>query len=329
MHEICVMPCTVVYLDAEGAGSPNLRHADTFSYVDQAVTLNRSLLAAGLPRLTVATNLADSVNARLSRFDTGARPAVISLRSSLELPKETAFYGAHFKLDLLEQMAPTLTETTLLMLLDADVIAQRALDPDLLHRCRAVGVGAFDISDQEFLAYGAARVIADLEKVADGTLNNPRWFGGECLLATKALIDQLVPVARACFTRYRDLIHEMHHQGDEAFISAALNILSDHGQPVIDVGAYRLVGRHWSGNTHRDLRWFRHCTLLHLPDSKALLVREARRQTFSGTRIWRRLIVRHMLYRFVWAFRLMLASRRQRTQKTRDRDMSPATPAAS
>lgn len=187
MHEIGVMPCTVVYLDAEGAGSPNLRHADSLSYIAQAVTLNRSLLAAGLPRLTIATNAADYLNARLSHLDTGVRPAVFPLRASLQLPKETAFYGAHFKLDLLEQMAPALSENTLLLLLDADVIAQRALDLDLLHRCRAAGVGAFDISDQEFSAYGAARVIVDLEKVAGKTLNNPRWFGGECLLATSPL----------------------------------------------------------------------------------------------------------------------------------------------
>lgn len=146
---------------------------------------------------------------------------------------------------------------------------------------------------------------------------------------TRGLIDRLVPVARACFSRYSELIYEMNHQGDEAFISAALNILADHGQPVIDVGPYRLIGRHWSGNTHRDLRWFRHCALLHLPDSKALLVHEARRPSFSGTRIWRRLVVRHQLYRFIWTFRLMLASRRRRDKKTRGRDIPPATPTAS
>ncbi len=311
--EFGVVPCALVFLDAEASGSPNLRGGETFSYVAQAVTLNRSLLAAGLPRLTIATNAIDPVDDYLSRLDTGIRPAVFPLRPSLHLAKETRFYGAHFKLDLLEQMAQALTGTELLLLLDTDVIAQHGLDPELLRRCRATGVGAYDISDQEFSAYGSARVIGDLELVAGRPLRNPRWFGGECLLVSRDVVDQLVPVARACFGRYRALVHELNHQGDEAFISAALNILSEQGQVIIDVGAYRMVGRHWSGSTHRDLRWFKGCALLHLPGCKALLARQANRCTFSSARLWRRLVLKHGLNRLVWPLRLRVQSRRRKT----------------
>ena len=144
--EIGVVPCALVFLDAEAAGSPNLPGGETFSYVAQSVTLNRSLLAAGLPRLTIATNAIDLVDDYLSRLDAERRPAVFPLRPSLDLAKETRFYGAHFKLDLLEQMALTLPGNRLLLLLDTDVIAQHGLDPDLLRRCHATGVGAFDTS---------------------------------------------------------------------------------------------------------------------------------------------------------------------------------------
>ncbi len=314
--EIGVMPCALVFLDAEVAGSPNLRGGERFSYVAQAVTLNHSLLAAGLPRLTVATNAIDSVDNYLSMLDPAIRPAVFALRPSIDLAKETPFYGAHFKLDLLEQMAPTLSDNRLLLLLDTDVIAQHSIDPDLLRRCYASGVGAFDISDQEFSAYGSRRVIDDLERVAGLPLRNPRWFGGECLLVSRDFIGQLVPVARACFGRYREMMSDLNHQGDEAFISAALNILSERGQTIIDIGAYRTVGRHWSGSTHRDLRWFKGCALLHLPGCKALLARQANRHAFSSARLWRHLVLKHRLNRLVWPLRLRLQSRR------RDRSMT-------
>jgi hypothetical protein len=87
----------------------------------------------------------------------------------------------------------------------------------------------------------------------------------------------------------------LNHYGDEAFISAALNLLADNGHQIIDVGSYQLVGRHWSGNTHRDLRWFRHCSLLHLPDRKKMLARQARMINFEPNRMWRQIVSAHIL----------------------------------
>lgn len=316
-RDVEIVPCTLVFLDPQASGSPNFRSRDPLSYAAQAVTLNRSLLAAGLPRLTIVTNAADVIYDYLSALPAQWRPAVHTLRSSLELSKGTRFYAAHFKIDLLDEMASTLSDRQLLLLLDTDVIARRALEPDLLERCHAAGVGAFDITDQEISAYGATRIIADLELVAGRPLQNPRWFGGECLFATRTFIEQLVPVARACFSRYRDLIPELNHQGDEVFISAALNILSEEGHALVEIGAHRIVGRHWSGNTHRDLRWFKACALLHLPDQKAELARLALLPTFSARKVWRAIVVRHELHRIVWILRLRLRPYRRRA------DISP------
>jgi CheY-like chemotaxis protein len=156
-------------------------------------------------------------------------------------------------------------------------------------------VGAFDISDQEFFAYGAARVVGDLEIVAGKRLNNPRWFGGECLLVSASFIQVLMPRARECFERYTLAMQRLNHNGDEAFISAALNLLADSGHQILDVGAYQLVGRHWSGNTHRDLRWFRHCSLLHLPGRKRMLERQARMADFKLDHIWWQIVSAHLL----------------------------------
>ncbi|MEX3935321.1 response regulator receiver protein [Paraburkholderia phymatum] len=309
-RRVGIVPCALVFIETDGTGSPNCTRADPFCYLEQAITLNRSLMAIGLPRLTVATNVAEQIEQYLTKVDSDSRPRVLQLRSSgLTLPKLTRFYSAHFKLDMMEQVAATLREGELLMLLDTDMLALRALDEELLRRCQMIGVGAFDISDQEFSAYGDARVIGDLETVAGKSLRNPRWFGGEVLLASTGFINELVPYAHACFERYRLAIDELNHNGDEAFISAALNLLADEGHQIIDLGAHRLVGRHWSGNTHRDLRWFKGCSLLHLPGCKRMLEREAHRDAFSAERVWRNLVLRHELNRTVWPLRQWVRSR--------------------
>jgi CheY-like chemotaxis protein len=253
----------------------------------------------------------------LAKVDAGARPHVVQLApTTLSLPRKTRFYSAHFKLDMMEQLGSMLAEGELLMVLDTDMFALHGLDEALLRRCQTNGVGAFDISDQEFSAYGDARVIADLEVVAGRRLQNPRWFGGEALVATADFIDELVPRAHACFERYRQVINELNHNGDETFISAALNLLSDDGRQIIDLGAHRLVGRHWSGNTHRDLRWFKGCSLLHVPGCKRLLERQARRPAFDASHVWRGLVLRHELNRTVWPLRRWVRSQvRPRLQR--------------
>ncbi|MFL9912091.1 response regulator receiver protein [Paraburkholderia sp. RL17-337-BIB-A] len=292
---INVLPCALVYIDTQGKGSPNCTRVDPFCYVEQAITLNRSLLAAGMPTLTIFTNARREIQRYLASVDASVRPELRDLTPSLTLPRTTRFYAAHFKLDLLEQIGKSVGAGTLVLLLDTDMVALRQLDQDVLRRCYRSGVGAFDISDQEFFAYGAARVVGDLEIVAGKRLNNPRWFGGECLLVSAGFIQVLMPRARECFERYTLAMHRLNHNGDEAFISAALNLLADNGHQIIDVGAYQLVGRHWSGNTHRDLRWFRHCSLLHLPGRKRMLERQARMASFKPDRIWRQIVSAHLL----------------------------------
>lgn len=298
--DTAVMPCALVFIDETSAGSPNKRRPGALSYVEQAVTLNRSLRALGLPRLTVVSNVPRFIERYLEDLAPDVRPTVQPLLPSLSLSRNTRFYSAHFKLDLLEQIGSSMPDGTLLMLLDTDVFAFRPLSGDLLRRCAETGVGAFDISDQEFSAYGSRRVVADLEMVAGRRLLNPRWFGGECLLVTSSLIKELMPFARECFLRYVDALPHLNHQGDEMFMSAALNLLSEKNRPIIDVGTYRLVGRHWSGNGHRDLRWFKGCSLVHLPDCKELLERQARARVLSADRLWRSLVLRHALNRLVW-----------------------------
>ncbi|MFM0736111.1 hypothetical protein PQQ51_02540 [Paraburkholderia xenovorans] len=289
-----LFPCTLVYVDADANPGANSTNRDPLSYVNQAICLNNSLRRVGMPTLTIMTNAPVLVAGRLASIAPEKRPALTTLTATIDLPKETPFYAAHFKLALMDQLAATLPADTMLLLLDADMVAMLPLDRDLIERCALAGIGAFDISDQVFPAYGSERVVADLEIVANRRLRNPRWYGGEFLLATPAALRRLVPRARASYASYLRESPRLRHHGDEAFVSAALNVLVDEGQSLIEVGAYQAVGRHWAGNNYRDVRWFRCCSFVHLPGGKALLEKEARFGDFVPERFWRRLRVAHL-----------------------------------
>jgi hypothetical protein len=283
-----------VYVDVDAAPGPNSVNRDPLSYVSQAVCLNNSLRRMGMPTLTIMTNAPQLVAKRLENLMPESRPAVTMLIATIELPKRTPFYAAHFKLDLMDQVASMLPDDAMMLLLDADIVAMLPLDSNLIERCAQAGLGAYDISDQVFPAYGSANVIKDLEIVAGQRLRNPRWYGGEFLLATPASLRRLVTRARVSCRRYISETERVKHHGDEIFISSALNALVDDGQALIEVGAYQAVGRHWPGNNYRDVRWFRCCSFIHLPGGKLLLESQARFADFSPDRLWRQVRVAHL-----------------------------------
>ena len=299
-----IFPCTLVFVDVDATASPNSTSNDPLSYARQALCLNKTLLHAGMPRLTIFTNAPDLMVSCCSTVPEAQRPFIHELIISINVPRNTEFYAAHFKLDLLQQVADMLDADTLMLLLDTDIVAIRPLNDEMLQRCADVGVGAFDISDQVFPAYGSACVIQDLEIVAGRHLLNPRWYGGEFLLSTPAFLRTLVPRARAHCVRYVDEIARLQHHGDESFMSAALNTLADEGQQIVELGAYQAIGRHWAGNTHRDLRWFQHCCFVHLPDGKALIERESRYPGFNPNRFWRAVSTAHLLNRARFGIKL-------------------------
>jgi hypothetical protein len=305
-RNVNIVPCALVFIDGEAHGSPNFKSRNPLSYVRQAICLNKSLLHAGLPRLHVFTNAPDLLLTQIVDTPQPQRPFIHELRQTMEVPKHARFYAAHFKLDLLAQAIDWLAANEILLLLDTDMVALQPLDEDLLRRCQKAGVGAFDISDQVFPAYGSQRVVADLEMVAGQDLMNPRWYGGEFLLATRPFLVRLVPRALQRFSKYVQEIDRLNHHGDEIFVSATLNTLADEGQAIVEVGAYQAVGRHWSGNTHRDLRWFRGCSFLHMAGAKTLFEKESWRRDFSPQRFWLKVSAAHFARRIVFAAKLRL-----------------------
>ncbi|PTB20590.1 hypothetical protein C9I57_12205 [Trinickia symbiotica] len=247
-----------------------------------------------MPRLNIYTNEPDIVAQVISHIPAALRPAIHHLVAKTSVPAEVRFHAAHFKLDLMESVAKQIPRDILMALLDTDMVALKPLNTAMLIRCSDAGVGAFDISDQVFPAYGCDRVIGDLEIVAGGKLKNPRWYGGEFLLTTQPFLETLVKEARLLYGRYIDNVGRLHHQGDEMFMSAALNTLSDSGQEIVEVGAYQAIGRHWRGNTHRDMRWFKNCSLVHLPSGKKIIEEESKMIRFDAKRVLRKVYLSHL-----------------------------------
>src|ERR1700737_3795858 len=146
-----IYPCALVYLDPAVGSSPNSRSKDPWAYARQAVCLNKSLLHAQMPRLNVYTNSREAVQAALADTPEHMRPIVHALNVTCRgLPKSTPFYAAHFKFDLMIQVARSLPSDALFLLLDTDMVAMKPLDVGLIERCTRLGIGAFDISDQVF-----------------------------------------------------------------------------------------------------------------------------------------------------------------------------------
>ncbi len=289
-----LFPCTLVYVDVDASPGPNSTNRDPLSYVSQAICLNNSLRRVGMPKLTIMTNAPALVAQRLEGMAPEHRPALMTLKATIELPKNTPFYAAHFKLDLMDQMADSLPADTMLLLLDADMVALLPLERNLIERCAEAGLGAFDISDQVFPPYGS--------DVLSRIWRSWRTGGSEIRAGTAASFFWRRPLHYAGWCRARVPVtlaispksSRLRHHGDEAFISAALNVLVDEGQGLIEVGAYQAVGRHWPGNNYRDLRWFRCCSFVHLPGGKALLEREARFAEFAPDRFWRHMRMAHL-----------------------------------
>ena len=301
-----IFPCALVYLDSTIPKTSIGKDKGPLSYAYQAISLNKTLQHAGMPRLNIFTNEPNILQDVFSSIPNHSKPFLYHFSTSTNVPPTARFYAAHFKLDVMDAVSRKAPADALALLLDTDVIAMKPLSSTIIQRCATVGVGAFDISDQVFPAYGCERVIADLERVAGIKLMNPRWYGGEFLAATPTFLATLVQRARLHYGNYVDAIEELHHQGDEIFISAALNSLSDEGQQIIDVGAYQVVGRHWRGNTHRDMRWFRNCAMIHLPSGKHLIEQESQSSDFNPKHFFSRVHRAHLTGRARFCVKLLL-----------------------
>jgi hypothetical protein len=156
-------------------------------------------------------------------------------------------------------------------------VLQRPLDlPDAL--------SVYDITDQVAPAYGADRILSDLEVVSGLKIAEPHWYGGEFIAGPSEAFASLQKAIEECLPRYVPLIPELHHVGDEMVVSAAIHVARRGGLKVENVGVSGHIVRWWSAATlhrQRGLREIISASLLHLPADKSFLARDSGRQ--AGT----------------------------------------------
>lgn len=283
---------TLVYIANDQLGSPNSKGNDKYSYIKQAFALNMSLIRLNFSPLTIFTNLPDEVKKELSIIGEN-NILVKNINITIDVPDGIRFYAAHFKLDMLKNIYNEIDNETISIVLDSDVIALKEIDDYIVDRISNAGIAVFDISDQVFPAYSYSVVVNDLEKITNCRLTNPRWYGGEFIAVTKIGLSKLLPLVDDCFTRYLNHIDDLHHLGDEMFISSAINLLTINHNEVIEVGAVQLITRHWSGNLYRDFIWFKEGNFIHCPGNKKLLTNLYKIKNFDSLYFLKKLSNQH------------------------------------
>lgn len=267
----------LLHLDHGERSAVNVKTADFDEqvrlYALCAVNLSNSLALQG-KRFTLITNKAGAVRSALAHT-----PGELDMR---EIPFKTAvprgvdFYSAHHKIDCFRYFSGLDSQYAALIDLDAICINPFPVSFD---RNIARGIAmCYDISDQVIPAFGADRISADLEAI-HGLHSEGRWYGGEFICGPPEFFGKLVETIETIYANYVENISSLHHVGDEAPVSAALEIMKLNGTQIADAGTLGIVARHWNGRPPFIPRPFEHMsqgTILHLPNDKLFLAKLGR-----------------------------------------------------
>lgn len=237
-------------------------------YVRNAKLLSQSLKRTGFG-FTLLTNDKASVEAADPGISSSLTIEEIAFSSPV--PKGILFYSAHFKLDAFRYLSSLAADYVALC--DLDMVCINEVPPALTNAIEKKMPLAYDISDQVIPAYGAERVHDDLEAMVVGK-SEGRWMGGEFISGTPEFFGQLVEEISTTFPAYLNIIDRVHHVGDEAYTSAAIERLKNRGMRIGDAGTVAVVGRYWNVrplHPQRPFDYFQQCFLLHLPADKRWL----------------------------------------------------------
>lgn len=259
-------------------------------YLRNAATLGASLRLQGTD-FTLLTNDSSRVE-KLARDDR-LNIDLATIPFTTEVPSGTAFFSAHFKVDVFRFFA-SLPEEIYPLFCDLDMLCLREA-PSVLET--AVDEGwplYYDLTDQRAPVFGLSRLINDLQQL-HGHASEGRWIGGEFLGGTPGFFVQLLDEVERLFPRYVAALPFMHHVGDETLTSAALEVLRRRNMRMVEAGSLGLVGRYWhfpTRHAQRPFRHFRQAWLLHLPLDKPFLAQPRLQQAKSFATI-QQLLMRH------------------------------------
>lgn len=258
-------------------------------YVNNAITLSSSLGRRGI-EFELLTNRRDLVE---QAMPSDRALQVVEISFDTPVPRGIKFYSAHFKLDAMRYLSRLDEEYVVLS--DLDVICVNDF-PDVFRNIVEAGIPlCYDISDQEIAAYGHDSILYDLRFV-HGIDGEGRWLGGEFIGGPPRYFESLLEKIDLIYPNYVSNLPRMRHVGDEALVSAGVELLRREGVYVADAGTIGIVARYWNRDTRHPQQSMHHhigrCFLLHLPADKKFLSYLAS-QSSSPSADFKDLYIRH------------------------------------
>jgi hypothetical protein len=237
-------------------------------YLKNAILLARTLRTRGIG-FTLLTNAPAQLSQRLIAI--GSDLTVLEIPFVTAVPPGTRFYSAHFKFDAFRHLAGL--DAPYVGLCDLDMVCNGDVPQSLRNVVANGSAICYDISDQVIPAYGASTIIRDLEQL-HGLRSEGRWLGGEFLAGPPSFFKALCAEVDRLFEGYVRAVPTLHHVGDEALTSAAVEVLRQSNVYVADAGTLGIVRRYWSSKPLHAQAPFSACEstfLLHLPSDKKFL----------------------------------------------------------
>ncbi len=273
----------LLHLKENQLSAVNLRTKDFADqvqiYIRNAINLSNTLQSQGVS-FTLLTNKKHIVDDYLRSEKNTLQVEEIPFIT--EVPNGVRFYSAHFKLDAFRYLSNLASEYV--GLCDIDIACANIYPTCLENIVNAKLPLCYDISDQVIPAYGHEVIITDL-KIIHGVDSEGRWFGGEFISGSPEFFSALVEEIERIYPNYIANISKLHHVGDEAFTTAALELLKRKGVCIGDAGTLGIVGRYWNTNTlhsQKPFENFKECFLLHLPADKRFLAEVSMQEGVSS-----------------------------------------------
>lgn len=239
-------------------------NANILDYIKCCRTLHNSLARFGY-HLTILTNHPD----RILQYDSTL--SVRKINTELALPEDIRFYAAHYKIDAFKYFSTLDNEYS--VLLDSDIVCINDIPQNFKNIIEKNIPVYYDISDQSYPAYGRQKVIDDKTLIMS-SVSIGNWAGGELIGGDRFFWKNLYELSMKYFEPYIKNYKQLHHQGDEALVSCAIEYLQTNNTKILNIGTLGIISRYWSVKTlhvGRPLQALYDNFLLHLPADKVFL----------------------------------------------------------
>jgi hypothetical protein len=196
----------------------------------------------------------------------------IEIPFSFKVPKDINFFAAHYKIDVFRYFA-SLSDSDYSFLLDSDVVCINKMPLNLANCINSNTPVYYDITSQVYPAYGRETIIKDKDTLMEIDSSTGIWAGGEFIGGDNKFFELLYQEVEDIRGNYIKNYKILHHQGDEALVSSAIEKLLKK-KYICDAGLFGGIGRFWSGQTlHVQNNWKSYLNnfLLHLPSDKEFI----------------------------------------------------------